>query len=202
MNPTQHNHANKQPSDGLSDHVAMLDADVLDLAGALDRLAASDLDAVPAGLDGRVVAATLPVLSSSLAPRRAAADAAPASIPISIPVGVPIGVAIGAARGTNRSGLLSPMRLAASVAIGAAVLGALLAQRPGTSQSGATLAADRGGLPVRVAIAGLTSADIALGEEFLDIIAPSDLAGTDASSPEASLTAEFWSLDTFSEESL
>ncbi len=169
---------------------AALAPDVLEIAHALDRMAAADIDSAPAGIAARVAASTAPLLSS--AQRGRSADPTPASIPIGV-----------ARRGASGVRLLSPMRLAASVAIGAAVLGAVIAQRPATPASGGSLAADAGGAAsVRVAVTGLTSADIALGEEILDILAPADLAGTDGTSPEASLTAEFWSFDAISEESL
>lgn len=178
-----------------------IEADVLALSMALDRLGLSDRAGAAPGLEARVAAASLEARASMRG-----ADAA--MVPASISIKAARAAAMARAPRRDSSGLLSPLRLAAGLALAAAVLGAVLAQRPaGMSRSmlaasGAGNGARSGDVQAPVALAGLTLADFALGEEILDVIAPVEVADASSNSAEGAKSAEFWSFDAFSEESL
>ena len=201
--------------------VSEIEADVLELSIALDRLGLAERAGAPEGLEARVAAASAAEFSVARASSRGVTherDLAtePASIPFRTARDSMSAAAGRRGAGGNLSGWLSPLRLAAGLALAAAVLGAVLAQRPtGVSAGGGTSVANGDG-PARgsasgaagagasstIALAGLTLADVALGEEILDAIAPLEFADSAAGGPEGSGSAEFWSFDALSEESL
>jgi hypothetical protein len=201
--------------------VSEIEADVLELSIALDRLGLAERAGAPEGLEARVAAASAAEFSTARASSRGVTHErnlamAPASIPFRAARDSVSAAAGRRGAAGNSSGWLSPLRLAAGLALAAAVLGAVLAQRPtgvsggsGTSVAnsdgsarGAASGAAGAGDSSSIALAGLTLADVALGEEILDVIAPLEFADSAASGPEGSGSAEFWSFDALSEESL
>jgi hypothetical protein len=195
--------------------VSEIEADVLELSIALDRLGLAERAGAPEGLEARVAAASAAEFSLAHASSRGVTHErnlamAPASIPFRAARDSVSAAAGRRGAAGNSSGWLSPLRLAAGLALAAAVLGAVLAQRPtGVSAGGGTSVANsdspaRGaaGASSAIALAGLTLADVALGEEILDVIAPLEFADSAAGGPEGSGSAEFWSFDALSEESL
>lgn len=197
--------------------VSEIEADVLELSIALDRLGLAERAGAPEGLEARVAAASAAEFSTARASSRGVTHerdlaTAPASIPFRTARDSMSAAAGRRGAAGNSSGWLSPLRLAAGLALAAAVLGAVLAQRPtgvsggsGTSvanSDGSASGAAGAGASSTIALAGLTLADVALGEEILDAIAPLEFADSAASGPEGSGSAEFWSFDALSEESL
>jgi hypothetical protein len=195
--------------------VSEIEADVLELSIALDRLGLAERAGAPEGLEARVEAASAAEFPVARASSRGVTHErnlamAPASIPFRTARDSMSAAAGRRGAGGNLSSWLSPLRLAAGLALAAAVLGAVLAQRPtGVSAGGGTSVANsdspaRGaaGASSAIALAGLTLADVALGEEILDVIAPLEFADSAAGGPEGSGSAEFWSFDALSEESL
>jgi hypothetical protein len=201
--------------------VSEIEADVLELSIALDRLGLAERAGAPEGLEARVEAASAAEFPVARASSRGVTQerdlaVAPASIPFRTARDSMSAAAGRRGAGGNLSSWLSPLRLAAGLALAAAVLGAVLAQRPtgvsggsGTSVAnsdgsarGAASGAAGVGDSSSIALAGLTLADVALGEEILDVIAPLEFADSAAGGPEGSGSAEFWSFDALSEESL